>query len=121
MFNITLKGANRLDIEFSGQLDSDDMKAMLDELVKKSESMNNGRMLYRIGEFDWPTLGAIGVELSRLPELFRMIRRFDKVAVIAEQGWVRTASKLEGALIPGLDIKAFEPAQESEAQAWLAR
>lgn len=121
MFNIEVKGANRLDIEFSGKLDGDDMKAVLDELVEKSGSMKNGSMLYRIGEFDWPTLGAIGVEFSRLPELFRMIRRFDKVAVIAEQGWVRTASKMEGALIPGLEIKAFEPDQESDAQAWLAR
>ncbi|GAA3530832.1 STAS/SEC14 domain-containing protein [Zobellella aerophila] len=120
MFNIVVKGANRLDIEFSGKLNSDDMKAALDALVEKTGDINNGKMLYRIGDFDWPTLGAIGVELSRIPELFRMIRRFDKVAVVAEQDWVRTASKLEGALIPGLEIKAFPPDRISEAEAWLA-
>ncbi|WP_116473325.1 SpoIIAA family protein [Zobellella maritima] len=120
MFNIVENGANRLDIEFSGKLNSDEMKAALDALVEKTGGVEHGRMLYRIGDFDWPTLGAIGVELSRIPALFRMIRRFDKVAVVAEQDWVRTVSQWEGALIPGLEIKAFEPDQTQQAEAWLA-
>ena len=119
MFNIVRNGKNRLDIEFSGKLDSDDMKLALNELVDNAKSIEHGRMLYRIGDFDFPTLGAIGVELSRLPELFRLIRKFDKAAVLASQNWIRAASEIEGALIPGLEIKAFELDQESEAEAWL--
>lgn len=119
MFNVKINGANRLDIEFGGKLNSDDMKAALDELVDKSRNIANGKMLYRIGDFDLPTLGAIGVEISRLPELFKLIGRFEKVAVIADQDWVRAASKIEGALIPGLEIKAFETGEETDAEAWL--
>jgi len=120
MFKVEPNGENRLDIEFSGKLDSDDMKAALDDIVGKSESIEHGRMLYRIGNFDFPTLGAIGVELSRLPELFRMIGKFDRCAVVADKGWIRTTSELEGMLMPGLQIKSFEPDQEAEAEAWLA-
>ncbi len=120
MFNVEIIGTDRLDIEFGGKLNSDDMKAALDELVGKSKNIKNGKMLYRIGDFDLPTLGAIGVEISRLPELFKLIGRFDKVAVIADQSWVRAASEIEGALIPGLEIKAFEAGKETDAEAWLA-
>jgi hypothetical protein len=119
MFNVVRNGANRIDIEFGGKLDSAEMKLALDELVDKSKGIEHGRMLYRIGDFDLPTLGAIGVEFSRLPELFRLIRHFDRVAVLADQQWIRSASEIEGALIPGLEIKAFESDKRSQAEAWL--
>jgi len=120
MFTVTPNGPNRLDVAFSGKLDSDEMRSALDELVAKSEGIAHGRMLYTVGEFHFPTLAAIGVELARLPELFRMISRFDRCAVIAEAHWIRSVSELEGLLVPIVEIRAFEPGQEADAEAWLA-
>ena len=120
MFTVERKDPNRIDIAFSGKLNSDEMRAALDELVEKSDGIEHGRMLYRVGEFRMPTLAAIGVELGRLPAMFRMIRRFDRAAVLAEQDWIKTISELEGKLIPGLEIKAFRPDEEAAAEAWLA-
>lgn len=120
MFKVTQNGPNRLDLELDGKLDSDAMRIGLDELINKSKDIDNGRMLYRINDFDFPTLGAIGVEMSRLPELFGLIRRFDRAAVLTDKKWVQKVSEIEGALFPGLDIKAFEMDQAEEAEAWLA-
>lgn len=119
MFQVTRNGENRIDVDFAGKLDSDAMRAALDELSQKSEGIEHGRMLYRIGEFELPTLGAIGVELAHIPQLFRFARRFDRMAVVADKEWVRTVSQVEGALIPGLTIKAFDSIQEADAEAWL--
>ena len=120
MFEVTRTAPNRLDIRFGGKLGKEDMRAALDALSRESAGMENGRMLYRIDDFDLPTLGAIGVELSRLPEMFRMICRFDKAAVLTDTNWVRKASVIEGALIPGLEIKAFDSDDLDDAEAWLA-
>lgn len=120
MFEISVKSSNRVDIEFSGKLNSDDMKAALDDLANKTKDVEHGKMLYRIGDFNLPTLGAIGVELSRLPALFRLIRKFDRVAVLVDKNWIKKASEIEGALIPGLQIKAFDRNAEAEAETWLA-
>ena len=120
MLTVEQNGENRLDLELSGKIDAEAMKVALAELTNKSQGMKNGTMLYRIRDFDFPTLGAIGVEFSSLPDLFKMIGKFDKAAVLADQSWIRVASKIEGALIPGLEIKAFELDEESEAEAWLA-
>jgi len=120
MFKVTLNGANRLDIELSGKLDADEMKIALDELVDKSKNIENGRMLYEIIDFHLPSLGAIGVELSRLPELFGLIKRFDRVAVLTDKTWLKKASELEGMLYPSLEIKAFDRNQKAAAEAWLA-
>ena len=43
MFTVKPNGPNRVDIEFSGKLDSDDMKAALDELVSKTQGVEDGR------------------------------------------------------------------------------
>ena len=120
MLTITPNGTNRLDLELNGKLDSDDMKIALDQLVRHAEDIAHGRMLYRITDLEWPTLGAIGVELSRLPELFRLIKRFDRAAVLSDKKWLQKVSELEGSLIPGLEIKAFDLDQQEEAEAWLA-
>ena len=120
MFRVTPNGPNRIDIEFGGKLDSDEMKVALDELISNAKDIRHGRMLYRIDDFEIPTLGALGVELSRLPDLFRLIGKFDRAAVLADKKGVKTASEIEGALIPGLEIKAFNRDQEAEAEAWLA-
>jgi hypothetical protein len=120
MFQVTRKGPSRIDIEFSGSLDSDEMKVALEDLINTAKDIEHGRVLYRIRDMGFPTLGAVGVELSRLPELFRLMKNFDRAAVLADKEWIKIGSEIEGALIPGITIKAFDPDEEEEAEAWLA-
>ena len=119
MFKVTQKGMNRLDIELSGKLNSEEMKIALDELVSNSKEIEKGRMLYDIIDFHLPSLGAIAIEFSRLPSMFGFIRKFDRMAVLTDKKWIKKASELEGMLIPGLEIKAFSRDQKEEAEAWL--
>ena len=119
MLTVTQKGKNRLDLELSGKLDSDEMKIAMDEIINKSEGIEHGQMLYRIHDFNIPTMGALGVELRNLPGLYRTFKEFDRVAVVSDKKWIRKVSEFEGALIPGIDIKAFDSNSESEAEAWL--
>lgn len=120
MFNVVKHGTERLDIELSGKLTTEEMRAALDELLSKSGDMENGKMLYDVIDFHLPSLGAIAVELSRLPSLFGLIKRFDRAAVLTDETWIQKVSELEGALVPGLEIKAFGRDQRLEAEAWLS-
>ena len=120
MFKVTKNGINRLDIELSGKLDSEEMKIALDELVEKSDDIENGMMLYDIIDFHLPSLGAIGIELSRLPSKFVMMKKFDRAAVLTDKTWLKKVSEFEGALYPGLEIKAFNREQKTAAEAWLS-
>ena len=51
--------------------------------------------------------------------MFGLIRKFDRAAVLTDKTWLKKASELEGALFPGLEIKAFDRDQKEEAEAWL--
>lgn len=119
MYTVTTPAANRVDIVISGSLDRDQMAGLLDALVAKSAGFAGGRMLYRITDFAMPSLAALGVELKRLPQLFGLIRRFDRCAVVSDAAWIRRGAEIEGALVPGLVVKSFAPEAAAEAAAWL--
>ena len=120
MFKVTRVSANRLDIELSGKLDSAAMEVALDELVKKSEGIENGRIPYDVVDFHLPSLGAIGIEFSRLPSMLGLMKKFDRAAVLSDKAWLKMASEIEGALHPGLEIKAFSRDQRAGAETWLS-
>lgn len=119
MLTITKPAPNRVDIDLSGKLTSEEMAKGLDDLIAKSQDVNEGVMLYTITTFAFPDLGAIAVEMARLPKLFGLLARFDRCAVLCDAGWIRTAAEVEGALFPGIDIKAFELNEREQAEAWL--
>ncbi|MEI4233819.1 STAS/SEC14 domain-containing protein [Roseovarius sp. D22-M7] len=120
MLTITKPAENRVDIELSGRVDAEAMSTALDDLIAKSDDVTKGRMLYKIPEFAMPTLGAIGVELARMPKLFGLLGKFDRCAVLSDASWIRNAAEVEGALFPGIEIKSFELAETAAAEAWLA-
>ena len=120
MLKITKPSANRLDIDLSGSIESDAMRRALDELIELSKDTRHGVMLYRITDFAMPTLGAMGVEMSRLPQLFGLLPKFKKCAVLCDTSWVRKAADIERALFPGIDIKGFDLKEAAVAEAWLA-
>ena len=120
MFKVNRIGTNRLDIAMSGKLGTEEMIRALDELVHKSQHIENGKMLYEIIDFHPPSLGAIAIEFSRLPSMFGLLKKFDRAAVLTDKRWLKKVSELEGALFPGLEIKAFDRHQKAHAEAWLS-
>lgn len=121
MFNVTKIGPNRLNIELSGKLNSEDMQIALDELENKAAEIENGTMLYDVVEFHLPSLKAIVIEFSRLPAMFRLMKKFRKAAVLTDKNWLKQVSEFEGLLFPGLEIKAFKRDQKSKAESWLSK
>ena len=120
MFTITKIGNERLDIEMSGKLNTEGMKIALDELARKSEGIEKGKMLYDVVDYHLPSLGAICIEFSRLPSMLGLMNKFEKAAVLTEKDWIKKISEFEGVLFPGLEIKAFRRSQRAEAEAWLS-
>lgn len=119
MLTITKPEPNRVDIELSGRVSSEEMANGLDDLLELSQDVNKGTMLYTITSFAFPDLGAIAVEMARLPKLFGLLGRFDRCAVLTDAAWLRTAAAVEGAMIPGFDVKAFDLSERDAAEVWL--
>ncbi|TBX18728.1 hypothetical protein TK43_16375 [Roseovarius sp. JS7-11] len=106
-------------MDVTGQMDSVAMEIALTMLVPVVKDMRHGAALLRAEGVEWPTLGAIGVELRHWGQLMAMIRKVDKIAVLTDQGWVRNLAAVESLLVPNLEIRSFAPDAEADARAWL--
>jgi hypothetical protein len=72
------------------------------------------------------TKGIDGIEVSGLPgyvaralPLFGKLGRFGRVAVVADQAWVRCGTRIESAILPFISYRTFEPTQREDALAWV--
>ena len=119
MLNVTKQSSNRVDLEISGHIDTEEMREGLDKLIELSEGIGDGKMMYRISNPSLPSIGAMVVEIKRLPKLFGLLEKYAKCAVLTDAGWLRTAANIEGTVFPGIDIKGFEMNHVVEAEEWL--
>ena len=119
MLRISKPSADRLDLELSGALDTKAMQAGLDDLIEQSLDITHGKMLYKVMDFEMPTMGALAVEFRQMPKLLGLISKFDKCAVLSDVAWIRTAAEIEGAVIPSLEIKSFSLSATAAAECWL--
>lgn len=67
-----------------------------------------------------------GIEVSGLPSfmvratpLFGKLDRFGRIAVVADQAWVRAGTRLESALLPNISYRTCMPEERDEALAWV--
>ena len=121
MFKIAKSGPNRVDIELRGTIDAEAMRNGLDALFTASEEVEKGKMLYTIPEFAMPTPKAIAIEMGYIPKMFGLLKKFDRCAVLTDAVWLQKAAELEGAVIPGIEIKSFGLTEVDAAEAWLGQ
>ncbi|MBT8414401.1 MAG: STAS/SEC14 domain-containing protein [Boseongicola sp.] len=119
MFTLDCDAGGFVRLTIGGKIDEAQMKDGLEEFLKIVEAADKTDFLYTIENFEFPALQAIAVEMGYIPRLISSLPKIGKVAVVADQAWLRKAADIEGMLIPGLTIQTFPPDGEDDAKAWL--
>lgn len=119
MFDLKEDPQGFVRLSIGGEIDHQEMRAGLEAFLACLKDDQKTDFLYTIEKFDFPGIAALGVEFGYLPLLIQSISKIGKVAVVADQAWLRTAADIEGWLIPGLTIETFEPQETEKAIAWL--
>ena len=119
MFTIKENPDKIVELTIDGEIDTHAMKIGLDQLLEIFENRKHGRLFYRIVNFKMPGLSALMVEFNRLPRLMSLIGKIDRAAVVTDENWIAKAARIEGALIPGLEIRTFTLEEEDAAFAYL--
>jgi hypothetical protein len=118
MITISELAPNVQQIKISGKVQSADMPHVIDlaETIAKGGKKDNLVFdIENVNAFDWSVLGE---ELSHLPTMMRMLTQLDRIAVIADQSWLRTAARIESALLPGVTYEVFSRDKAEQARAW---
>lgn len=103
----------------SGKISGDDLDSVMDELDRLMAGTHKVHIFVE-------TSGIDGIEISRLPSyasrampLLGKLDRFGRIAVVADQTWIRLATRLESLLLPGISYRTCLPEERDEALAWV--
>ena len=107
-----------LALKISGTITGEDLDAIMD---RTDEILATGGKIHVYCE----THGIDGMQLSALPHhmsrafpLFGKLDRFGRVAVVADQAWMRFGTRLESAMLPNISYRVYKPDERDEALAF---
>ena len=109
---------NVLAIKISGTITGEDLDAIMDrtdEIMDKHDKIHVYAETHDIGGMQ---LSALPHHMSRAFPLFGKLGQFGRVAVVADQAWIRVGSRIESAMLPNISYRVYQPEEREEALAW---
>lgn len=103
----------------SGSITADELSTTMGRLEQAFGRYEVVHVLVETHALHGIDIADLATYAKRARPLFRELRRFGRVAVVADQPWVRIATRIESAVLPGINYRVFEPAQRCEALAWV--
>ncbi len=64
-------------------------------------------------------IAALPNYIARATPLFAKLGHFGRVAVVADQAWIRIATRIESAVLPFISYRVFAPEQRDVALVWV--
>ena len=118
MHEIIRSPDDTLAVKLTGTITGEDLEAIMDRtdaIMAKHDKINVFCETHMIE----------GLQISTMPHhmgrafpLFGKLDRFGRVAVVADQAWMRAATRLESAMLPNIHYRVYEPEERDEALAW---
>lgn len=119
MLDFITSAADVLALRVSNKISGDDLDAVMDRLEAMLAKHSKIHVYVEACSIE-------GIELSGLPSytaralpLLGKLNRFGRVAVVADQAWMRAGTRIESAMLPFISYRVFQPEQRDEALSWV--
>ena len=106
-------------LKVSDRISGSELDAIMDRLDGAMACHDKVHVFVETQAIDSIEIAGLGAYMKRALPLFGKLDRFGRVAVVADQGWIRAATKIESALLPHISYRVFEPDARDEALAWV--
>ncbi len=103
----------------SGKITGADLEGLMDRLDVMMARHARVHLFIEAKGIDAIDVSAMPSYVARAWPLFAQLQRFDRVAVVADQAWVRGGTRLESALLPSIRYRVFGPEGRETALAWV--
>lgn len=114
-------GPRAVEVRVEGKTEPGDVERIFDQTDALIARMPRFDLLAEVTgpvEFGF---GVLAEELHHGGQMLRLIKALDRVALVADQGWMRAVARVEGWLIPGIDYRTFTRAELDRARAFVLR
>lgn len=103
-----------------GEVTRDDVAAFVEFVKAQDAAGEGGNVLFDVTSMaGTPPLSAITLELANIVPLMRWVWRLNRIAVVSDEAWIRAASRIESALLPGVTYAVYDAPETEAARAWV--
>ena len=106
-------------IEVADKIGGDELDAVMDRLDDVLEKHDKCHVFVETRSISGIEIAGLPSYAARAMRLFGKLDRFGRVAVVADQAWVRAGTRLESALLPNISYRTYMPDERDEALAWV--
>ena len=106
-------------LKVSDKITGSDLDAILDRLDGVMAKHDKTHVFVEAYGIDGLELSGLPSYFARAMPLFGKLAHFGRVAVVADQAWVRIGTRIESAVLPFISYRTFVPDQRDDALAWV--
>lgn len=106
-------------LTITDRVTSADLAAVMDRLDACLGTHDPVHMFVETRGLDAIEVRGLGAHIARAMPLLGKLRSFGRIAVVADQAWVRGGTRIESALLPFIGYRVFTPDRRDEALAWV--
>lgn len=106
-------------LKVSHKITGAELDTIMDRLDETMAAHDKIHVFVETQSIDGIELSGLASYAARAMPLFGKLGRFGRVAVVADQAWVRAGTRLESALLPNIRYRTYMPEERDEALAWV--
>ena len=106
-------------VKVSGKIGTGDLDSIMDRLDGVMARHDKVHVFVETHALDGVEISGLPSYIARAMPLFGKLSRFGRVAMVADQAWVRAGTRLESALLPNISYRTYMPDERDEALAWV--
>lgn len=102
-----------------GEAHEDDARAFVEFARERLAAGGGGNLLVDFVSLADFTFSAVSEELLHVPMLLRWLRSLDRIGIVSDEEWMRTAARLESVLLPGISYAVYDEDEADAARRWV--
>jgi hypothetical protein len=106
-------------LRVSDRITGGDLETIMDRLDVVMSKHDKVHVFVETHSIDGIEVSGLPAYMARAIPLFGKLNRFGRVAVVADQTWVRVGTRFESALLPNISYRTYMPEERDEALAWV--
>ena len=113
-------GDDVIALTVSHKITGGDLQAIMDRLDQMMSRHPKVHVFVETKQIDGIEIAGLPGYMARAMPLFGKLGQFGRVAVVADQSWIRFGTRVESALLPFISYRTFEPDEREVALAWVS-
>lgn len=103
----------------NGKITGENLAAIMERLEVAMAVNEQVHVFVETQSIDGIEIAGLAAHIARAAPLMSKLRQFGRVAVVADQLWIRALTRIESALLPHISYRVFKPEDRDAALAWV--